>query len=52
MLNGTPADCVNILREANVKSMTNPELPAEAKKSRMEIEPVTVNSYKHRRKES
>ena len=38
---GTPADRVNILREAYVKSMSNPELLAEAKKARMDIEPVT-----------
>jgi tripartite-type tricarboxylate transporter receptor subunit TctC len=38
---GTPADRVNILREAYVKSMNNPELLAEAKKGRMDIEPVT-----------
>ena len=38
---GTPADRVNILREAYVKAMSNPELLAEAKKSRMDVEPVT-----------
>ena len=38
---GTPADRVNILREAYVKSMNNPELIAEAKKARMDMEPVT-----------
>jgi len=38
---GTPADRVNILREAYVKSMNNPELLAEAKKARMDVEPVT-----------
>ena len=38
---GTPADRVNILREAYVKSMSNPELLAEAKKARMDIEPVS-----------
>jgi tripartite-type tricarboxylate transporter receptor subunit TctC len=38
---GTPADRVNILREAYVKSMSNPELIAEAKKARMDMEPVT-----------
>jgi tripartite-type tricarboxylate transporter receptor subunit TctC len=37
----TPADRVNILREAYVKSMNNPELLAEAKKARMDVEPVT-----------
>lgn len=38
---GTPADRVNILREAYVKSMSNAELLADAKKARMDIEPVT-----------
>ena len=38
---GTPLDRVNILREAYVKSMNNPELIAEAKKARMDMEPVT-----------
>jgi len=38
---GTPADRVNILRQAYVKSMSNPELSAEAKKARMDVEPVT-----------
>jgi tripartite-type tricarboxylate transporter receptor subunit TctC len=38
---GTPADRVNILREAYVKSINNPELIAEAKKTRMDMEPVT-----------
>jgi hypothetical protein len=38
---GTPMDRVNIFRDAYVKSMNNPELLAEAKKSRMDVEPVT-----------
>lgn len=38
---GTPLDRVNILREAYVQSMNNAELLAEAKKGRMDIEPVT-----------
>ena len=38
---GTPLDRVNMLREAYVKSMNNPELIAEAKKTRMDMEPVT-----------
>lgn len=38
---GTPADRVNILREAYVQSMNDAELLAEAKKGRMDIEPVT-----------
>jgi tripartite-type tricarboxylate transporter receptor subunit TctC len=38
---GTPADRVNILRESYVKAMSNPELLTEAKKARMDVEPVT-----------
>jgi tripartite-type tricarboxylate transporter receptor subunit TctC len=38
---GTPLDRVKILREAYVKSISNPELLAEAKKARMDVEPVT-----------
>ena len=38
---GVPPDRVNILREAYVKSINNPELVAEAKKARMEMEPMT-----------
>ena len=38
---GTPVDRVNILREAYVKSINNPELIAEAKKTRMDMEPVS-----------
>jgi tripartite-type tricarboxylate transporter receptor subunit TctC len=38
---GTPADRVKILREAYVKAMNTPELLAEAKKSRMDVEPVS-----------
>lgn len=38
---GVPTDRVNILREAYVKSMNNPELVAEAKKARMDMEPMT-----------
>lgn len=38
---GTPADRVNILREAYVKAMNNPELLAEAKKGRMDVEMVS-----------
>jgi len=38
---GTPLDRVNMLRQAYVKSMNNPELIAEAKKARMDMEPVT-----------
>jgi len=38
---GVPAERVNILREAYVKSINNPELVAEAKKARMDMEPMT-----------
>jgi tripartite-type tricarboxylate transporter receptor subunit TctC len=38
---GTPAERVKILREAYVKSMNDPGLLAEAKKGRMDVEPVT-----------
>ena len=38
---GTPADRVKILREAHTKSMNDPELLAEAKKGRLEVEPST-----------
>lgn len=38
---GVPSDRVNILREAYVKSINNPELAAEAKKARMDMEPTT-----------
>ena len=38
---GTPTDRVNILRKAYVQSMNDAELLAEAKKGRMDIEPVT-----------
>ncbi|OGQ84297.1 MAG: hypothetical protein A3F90_15880 [Deltaproteobacteria bacterium RIFCSPLOWO2_12_FULL_60_19] len=36
---GTPADRVKILREAFAKSIKDPELLAEAKKSRMDVDP-------------
>jgi len=38
---GTPADRVKILREAYAKSMKDPELLAEAKKGRMDVDPST-----------
>jgi tripartite-type tricarboxylate transporter receptor subunit TctC len=38
---GTPPDRIAILREAYAKAMQNPELLAEAKKSRMDVELVT-----------
>ena len=38
---GTPPDRIAILREAYAKAMQNPELLAEAKKARMDVELVT-----------
>ncbi len=38
---GIPADRVKILREAFAKALSDPELLAEAKKKRLEIEPVS-----------
>ena len=39
---GTPPERLNILREAFAKSMKDPELLAEAKKSRMDVDPSTA----------
>jgi tripartite-type tricarboxylate transporter receptor subunit TctC len=38
---GTPPDRVNILRQAFNQAMKDPELLAEAKKGRMDVEPTT-----------
>ena len=38
---GTPSDRVKMLREAYAKSMKDPELIAEAKKGRMDMDPST-----------
>lgn len=38
---GTPPDRVKLLREAYVKSLNDPELLAEAKKARMDVEPTS-----------
>jgi tripartite-type tricarboxylate transporter receptor subunit TctC len=38
---GTPADRVKMLREAYVQAIKDPELLAEAKKSRMDVAPST-----------
>ncbi len=38
---GTPADRVKILRDAYVKTLKDPEALAEAKKSRMDVEPTS-----------
>lgn len=38
---GTPPDRVNILREAYAKALKDPELLAEAKKGRMDVDPST-----------
>jgi tripartite-type tricarboxylate transporter receptor subunit TctC len=38
---GTPPDRVRLLREAYAQSIRDPELLAEAKKSRMDVDPST-----------
>jgi tripartite-type tricarboxylate transporter receptor subunit TctC len=38
---GTPADRVKILRDAFIKTLNDPEAAAEAKKSRMDIDPTS-----------
>jgi tripartite-type tricarboxylate transporter receptor subunit TctC len=38
---GTPAERVKLLREAYVKTLNDPEALAEAKKSRMDVEPTS-----------
>ena len=38
---GTPADRVKMLREAYVQAIKDPELLAEGKKSRMDVDPST-----------
>ena len=38
---GTPANVIKILREAHVQSMKDPALLDEAKRGKMEVEPVT-----------
>jgi tripartite-type tricarboxylate transporter receptor subunit TctC len=38
---GTPAERVKILREAFFKTLSDPEVLAEAKKSRMDVEPTS-----------
>jgi tripartite-type tricarboxylate transporter receptor subunit TctC len=38
---GTPADRVKMLREAYAQAIKDPELLAEAKKSRMDVAPST-----------
>ena len=38
---GTPPDRVRMLREAYAQSIKDPELLAEAKKSRMDVDPST-----------
>jgi len=38
---GTPADRVKLLREAHARSMNDPELLAEAKKGKMDMDPST-----------
>ena len=38
---GTPLDRVKILRDALAKTLNDPEVIAEAKKSRMDVDPTT-----------
>ena len=38
---GTPADRVKILRDAYVKTLSDPQVIEEAKKSRMDIDPAS-----------
>ena len=38
---GTPPDRVKLLREAFVKTMNDPDILAEAKKARMDVEPTS-----------
>jgi tripartite-type tricarboxylate transporter receptor subunit TctC len=44
---GTPKDLVKVLRDAYVKAMADPQLLDEAKKGKMEIEPVTGEELQH-----
>jgi len=39
---GVPVERLNILREAFAKSMKDPELLADAKKSKMDVDPSTA----------
>jgi len=43
---GTPPERLNILREAFAKSMKYPELLAEAKKSKVDVDPSTAEELK------
>jgi tripartite-type tricarboxylate transporter receptor subunit TctC len=38
---GTPPDRVKILRDAYVKTLSDPEVLEEAKKGRMDVDPAT-----------
>jgi len=42
---GTSADRVKMLREAYVQSIRDPELLAEEKKSRMDVDPSTGEEF-------
>jgi tripartite-type tricarboxylate transporter receptor subunit TctC len=44
---GTPKDRVEVLRSAYVKAMADPELLDEAKKGKMEVEPVRGEELQH-----
>ena len=48
---GTPAERIKILREAHAKSMKDPELIAEAKKGRMDMDPSTGEDLQELTKE-
>ncbi len=48
---GTPADRVKILREAHAKSMKDPELIADAKKGKMDMDPSTGEELEELSKE-
>jgi tripartite-type tricarboxylate transporter receptor subunit TctC len=43
---GTPPERLNILREAFAKSMKYPELLAEVKKSKVDVDPSTAEELK------
>src|SRR5688500_16892464 len=49
---GTPADRVKILRDAFIKTLNDPEAAAEAKKSRMDIDPTSGEELESLVKES
>jgi tripartite-type tricarboxylate transporter receptor subunit TctC len=44
---GTPLERVKILRDALAKTLNDPEVVAEAKKSRMDVDPTTGEELKN-----